>query len=52
MTWLGWLLLINYIVLCFGLSKLFPKAGEDASKAWIPGVNFVVWCKLIGRKPL
>ncbi len=30
---------------------LFPKAGVDASKAWIPGVNFAEWCKLIGRKP-
>ncbi len=30
---------------------LFPKAGVDAVKGLIPGVNFVEWCKLIGRKP-
>lgn len=37
--------------MCFALSKLFPKAGVNASKAWIPGVNFAEWCKLVGRKP-
>lgn len=30
---------------------LFPKAGVDAVKGLIPGVNFVEWCKIIGRKP-
>lgn len=30
---------------------LFPKAGEDAAKGLIPGVNFATWCKIIGRKP-
>ncbi|MCZ2101362.1 MAG: signal peptidase I [Chitinophagales bacterium] len=30
---------------------LFPKAGVDATKGLIPGVNFIEWCKLIGRKP-
>lgn len=30
---------------------LFPKAGVDAVKGLIPGVNFMEWCKLIGRKP-
>lgn len=30
---------------------LFPKAGVDAVKGLIPGVNFAEWCKLIGRKP-
>ncbi len=30
---------------------LFPKAGVDAVKGLIPGINFVEWCKLIGRKP-
>lgn len=30
---------------------LFPKAGVDAVKGLIPGVNFIEWCKLIGRKP-
>ena len=31
---------------------LFPKAGEDAIKGLIPGVNFATWAKLIGRKPM
>lgn len=31
---------------------LFPKAGVDATKGLIPGVNFAEWCKLIGRKPV
>ncbi|MBK8626400.1 MAG: signal peptidase I [Saprospiraceae bacterium] len=30
---------------------LFPKAGVDAVKGLIPGVNFVEWCKIIGQKP-
>jgi len=36
---------------CFTLQKLFEKAGVEAKKAWIPGVNFVEWCKLVGQKP-
>ncbi len=44
-------LIISYILLCFTLSLVFPKAGVEAGKAWIPGVNFAEWCKLIGRKP-
>ena len=30
---------------------LFPKAGVPAIKGLIPGVNFMEWSKLIGRKP-
>ena len=30
---------------------LFPKAGVDAIKGLIPGVNFVEWSKIIGQKP-
>jgi len=30
---------------------LFPKAGVPAVKGLIPGVNFIEWAKLIGRKP-
>jgi signal peptidase I len=36
---------------CFTLQKLFKKAGVEAKKAWIPGVNFTEWCKLVGQKP-
>ncbi len=28
---------------------LFPKAKVDAVKGLIPGVNFIEWCKVIGR---
>jgi signal peptidase I len=28
---------------------LFPKAGVDAWKGLVPGLNFVEWCKIIGR---
>ncbi len=31
---------------------LFPKAGVSAIKGLIPGVNFVEWCKIIGRSPM
>lgn len=41
--------LIFYILLSLGLYKIFEKAGEDAWKGLVPGLNFVVWAKLIGR---
>lgn len=44
-------ILISYLLLSLSLYLLFPKAGVDAVKGLIPGVNFVEWCKLIGRKP-
>lgn len=44
-------LIVGYLLLSYGLTLLFPKAGEESKKGWIPGVNFGVWCKLIGRKP-
>lgn len=51
MTWLTWVLLIGYILLCFPLSRLFAKAGEKSSDAFIPVYNFMVWSRIIGRKP-
>jgi len=42
---------ISYLLTCFTLQKLFEKSGVEAKKAWIPGTNFVEWCKLVGRKP-
>ena len=42
-------LLVLYILICLTLTKLFAKAGIASSKAWIPGLNFVEWCDLIGR---
>ena len=44
-------LVLSYIFLSISLYLLFPKAGVAAVKGLIPGVNFVEWCKLIGRKP-
>jgi signal peptidase I len=43
-------LLITYLILSASLYFLFPKAGEEAWKGLVPGLNFVVWCQLIGRK--
>jgi signal peptidase I len=51
-VFLVYFLLISYVLLCLSLSWLFPKAGVSATKAWIPGVNFIEWCKLIGKKPI
>ena len=42
-------LIIAYAILSASLFFLFPKAGEEGWKGLVPGLNFVVWCKLIGR---
>ena len=42
-------MIIGYILLSLSLYKVFIKAGEEGWKALVPGLNFVVWCKLIGR---
>ena len=44
-------LIITYVLLSVSLYFLFPKAGEEAWKGLVPGLNFVVMCKLIGRQP-
>lgn len=44
-------LLVGYLVLSASLYFLFPKAGEEGWKGLVPGLNFIVWCRLIGRKP-
>lgn len=44
-------LIVSYFLLSISLYLLFPKAGVEAVKGLIPGVNFMEWCKLIGRKP-
>ena len=44
-------LIISYILLSISLYFLFKKTSVDPIKGLIPGVNFVEWCKLIGRKP-
>lgn len=44
-------LVISYLLLSYSLTLVFKKAGIDATKGWIPGVNFVEWAKLIGKNP-
>ena len=41
--------IVSYVLLSISLFLLFPKAGVDAVKGLIPGVNFMEWCTLIGR---
>ncbi len=45
-------LIISYILLSISLYFLFKKTDVDPIKGLIPGVNFIEWCKLIGRKPI
>ena len=42
-------LLLSYILVSLTLYKVFEKANVAGSKALIPGLNFVEWCKIIGR---
>ncbi len=42
-------IIVSYLLLCWSLSLLFAKAGQDPKTAWIPGINFVRWAELIGR---
>ncbi|HMS69249.1 MAG TPA: signal peptidase I [Saprospiraceae bacterium] len=44
-------LIVSYLLLSVSLYLLFPKAGVEAKKGLIPGVNFVEWCKIIGKNP-
>ncbi|MEZ5058448.1 MAG: signal peptidase I [Saprospiraceae bacterium] len=46
-----WFVIISYILLSASLYLLFQKAGEEGWKGLVPGLNFVVWSKLVGRKP-
>lgn len=51
MTWLGWFLLISYLLLGVSWYKVFEKAGRPGWQALVPGYNYWVACELIGRKP-
>lgn len=44
-------LLLFYLGSSIGLYFIFEKTGEQGWKGLVPGLNFVVWCKLVGRKP-
>ena len=41
--------IVSLLLLFISLYPLFEKAGEPGWKALVPGLNFVVWCKIIGR---
>ena len=43
-------LIVSYFILCFTLMPLFERAGVEKNKAWIPGINFAEWARLIGRR--
>jgi signal peptidase I len=42
-------LIISYILMSIGLFLVFPKANEEGWKGLVPGLNFIVWCKIVGR---
>lgn len=46
---IGIFLLVSYILLSISLMKVFEKAGEAAWQGLVPGLNFVVWSRLVGR---
>ncbi len=41
--------LVTIVLIRFGLSKLFIKAGEEGWKAYVPVLSDIVWLKLIGK---
>jgi signal peptidase I len=51
-------LLLGYLVLCYALSLVFAKAQSKLpadlnikpGDAWIPGINFAQWSRLVGRR--
>ena len=46
------LFIVWYVLLSISLMGIFKKAGANPVHGLIPGLNFVTWCKLIGRKPI
>lgn len=44
------LFILFYIALSISLYFVFEKAGEAGWQGLVPGLNFVVWSRLIGRK--
>lgn len=43
-------LIVSYVLFSISLMKIFKKAGEPGWKALVPGLNFIVMSKLVGRK--
>ncbi|MBK8490503.1 MAG: signal peptidase I [Saprospirales bacterium] len=44
-------ILVSYLLLSVSLYFLFPKAGEAGWKGLVPGYNFAIMAKLVGRSP-
>ena len=44
-------LIISYIILSISLYFVFPKAHVPGWKGLVPGLNFIEWCRIIGRNP-
>ena len=44
-------LIVYYLLLSISLFMIFPKCGQKAIHGLIPGYNFVIWAKIVGRKP-
>lgn len=42
-------MVVGYVLLSLSLYKVFEKCGEAGWKALVPGLNFVVWSRLVGR---
>ncbi len=42
-------LIVGYILLSIGLYFIFQKAGVEPWKGFVPVLNFIEWCKLVGR---
>jgi signal peptidase I len=47
--WFIIFLLVSYVLLSISLYPLFEKSREVGWKGLVPGLNFVIWCRLIGR---
>lgn len=47
--WLLYLILVFYLLTSVSLYFLFPKANEENWKGLVPGLNFAIWSKLVGR---
>ncbi len=43
-------LIIGYLLLSLSLYKVFDKAGKPAWHGLVPGLNFMTWCEIVGRK--
>ncbi len=43
-------LIISYLLLSWTLMKVFEKAGRTPWHGLVPGLNFVVWSEIVGRK--